>query len=51
MTNKQITGIFLFGISIGALVYLYGGFLKPRLEVYKEVKEGKTSPNQTTTTK
>jgi hypothetical protein len=48
MTSKQITGIFILGISVGALVYIYKGFLKPRLEVYNEIKSGKTSPTQTT---
>lgn len=49
MTNKQILGVAMLGVSVGALVFIYKGFLKPRLEVDAEFKAGKTSPTQTTT--
>jgi hypothetical protein len=49
MTNKKIFGIVLLGASVGALVYIYQGFLKPRLEVDAEFKAGKNAPTQTTT--
>lgn len=51
METKKIIGIVILGASVGLLVYLYKGFLKPRMEVDKEVKDGKTSPTTTTTTK
>jgi hypothetical protein len=50
MQTKKIIGIAILGVSVGLLVYLYKGFLKPRLEVDAEVKSGKTSPTQPTTT-
>jgi len=52
METKKIIGIAMLGISVGILVYLYKGYLKPRLEVDAEIKSGKTAPtNITTTTK
>ena len=50
METKKIIGIVMLGASVGLLVYLYKGFLKPRLEVDSEIKSGKTSPTTTTTT-
>jgi hypothetical protein len=50
METKKIIGIVMLGASVGLLVYLYKGFLKPRLEVDNEIKSGKTSPTTTTTT-
>jgi hypothetical protein len=50
MQTKKIIGIVMLGASVGLLVYLYKGFLKPRLEVDNEIKDGKTSPTTTTTT-
>ena len=50
METKKIIGIVMLGASVGLLVYLYKGFLKPRLEVDAEIKSGKTSPTTTTTT-
>lgn len=50
METKKIIGIVMLGASVGLLVYLYNGFLKPRLEVDAEIKSGKTSPTTTTTT-
>lgn len=49
MNTKKIIGIIILGASVGVLVYLYKGILKPRMEVDAEVKEGKTSPTETTT--
>ena len=49
MTNKQILGVVLLGASVGALVYIYKGFLKPRLEVDAEFKANPTSSTLTTT--
>lgn len=51
MNTKKIIGIIILGASVGGLVYLYKGFYKPRMEVDAEVKDGKTSPTTTTTTK
>lgn len=51
METKKIVGIIILGASVGLLVYLYKGFLQPRMEVDAEVKDGKTSPTTTTTTK
>jgi hypothetical protein len=55
METKKVIGIVILGASVGLLVYIYKGFLKPRLEVDAEVKSGKTSPppppTTTTTTK
>ncbi len=55
MTNKQIIGLVILTASVGALFYVYNGFLKPRLEVDALVKEGKipfpsTTQQQTKTT-
>ena len=47
MESKKIIGIIMLGASVGLLVYLYKGFLKPRMEVDNEVKNGKTSPTTT----
>jgi hypothetical protein len=49
MTTKKIIGIVILGASVGLLVYIYKGYLKPRIEVDNEVKSGKTSPTTTTT--
>lgn len=49
MEGKKIVGIIMLGASVGLLVYLYKGFLQPRMEVDAEIKEGKTSPTITTT--
>lgn len=49
MTNKQILGVAILGLSVGALFYIYNGFLKPRLEVDSAFKAGKNAPTQTTT--
>jgi hypothetical protein len=49
METKKIIGVLLLGASVGLLVYLYKGYLKPRLEVDAEAKSGATS--LTTTTK
>jgi uncharacterized membrane-anchored protein YhcB (DUF1043 family) len=43
METKKIIGIVILGVSVGALVYLYKGFLKPRLEVDKEFNDVKAS--------
>ena len=51
METKKIIGIVMLGASVGLLVYLYKGFLKPRLEVDADIKDGKTSKPETTTTK
>jgi len=51
METKKIIGIIMFGTSIGLLVYIYKGYLKPRLEVDAEVQAGATSPPPKTTTK
>lgn len=48
MTTKKIIGIVILGTSVGLLVYIYKGYLKPRIEVDNEVKSGKTSPTTTT---
>jgi hypothetical protein len=48
MTTKKIIGIVILGASVGLLVYIYKGYLKPRIEVDNEVKSGKTSPTTTT---
>jgi hypothetical protein len=50
MNSKKIIGIIILGASVGLLIYIYKGFLKPRIEVDNEVKSGKTSPTTTTTT-
>jgi hypothetical protein len=47
MTTKKIIGIVILGASVGLLVYIYKGYLKPRIEVDNEVKSGKTSPTTT----
>lgn len=48
MTSKQTIGIILLGASVGALVYLYQGFLKPRLEVDALFKKNQKPKTQTT---
>ena len=50
MNTKKIIGIIILGASVGLLVYIYKGFLQPRMEVDAEIKSGKTSPTTTTTT-
>jgi hypothetical protein len=49
METKKIIGIALLGISVGLLVFIYKGYLKPRLEFDAEVNKVKDS--LTTTTK
>jgi hypothetical protein len=39
MKKKSIFGIVLTTISVGGLIYLYFGFLKPRQEVVKEMEQ------------
>jgi hypothetical protein len=39
MNKKGIFGIVLTTVSVGAIVYLYFGFLKPRQEAYEEMKK------------
>lgn len=51
METKKIIGILLFGTSVGLLVYLYKGYLKPRMEVDAEIKAGATSPTTPKPTK
>ena len=51
METKKIIGIVMLGTSVGLLVYLYKGYLKPRMEVYAQIKSGATSPPPTTTPK
>jgi len=48
METKKIIGIVMLGASVGLLVYLYNGYLKPRLEVNAEILAGATSPTTTT---
>lgn len=50
MKTKNIIGIFMLGASVGLLVYIYKGYLKPRLEVDAEINSGATSPPPITTT-
>ena len=50
MRPRNIIGIVIFGASVGFIVYLYKGFLKPRMEVDAEIKSGKTPPPTTSTT-
>lgn len=49
METKKIIGIIMLGVSVGLLVYIYKGYLKPRLEVDAEIKAGATSPTKITT--
>lgn len=39
MKKSSVIGIALTSLSIGALVYLYFGFYKPRQEVIKEMEQ------------
>ena len=48
METKKIIGILMLGTSVGLLVYIYKGYLKPRMEVYAQIKAGATSPPPTT---
>lgn len=50
MGTKKIIGIVMLGASVGLLVYLYKGYLKPRIDVDKEIKAGATSLSTTTPT-
>ena len=50
METKKIIGIAILGISVGLLVFIYKGYLKPRLEVDAEAKAGATAPTPLTTT-
>jgi len=47
METKKIIGIVMLGASVGLLVFLYKGYLQPRIEVDNEAKDGKTSPTTT----
>ncbi len=49
MGTKKVIGIIMLGASVGFLVFLYKGYLKPRMEVDNEIKDGKTSPTTITT--
>jgi hypothetical protein len=40
MKKKSVFGALLTSLSIGALVYLYFGFYKPRQDVAKEFEQG-----------
>lgn len=51
METKKVIGIVMLGASVGLLVYLYKGYLKPRLEVDAQILAGATSPKTTTTKK
>lgn len=51
METKKIIGIVMLGASVGLLVYLYKGYLKPRLEVDAQILAGATSPTTVTTKK
>lgn len=48
METKKIIGIAMLGISVGLLVYIYKGILKPRLEFDAEISSGAISPQTTT---
>jgi hypothetical protein len=50
MKTKNIIGIVMLGASVGLLVFIYKGYLQPRLEVDAEIKAGATSPTTKTTT-
>jgi hypothetical protein len=54
METKKIIGIIMLGASVGLLVFIYKGYLKPRLAVDKEVQAGtlplSTTAKTTTTT-
>ena len=50
METKKIIGIIMLGASVGLLVFLYKGYLQPRLEVDNELKDVQTSPTTTTIT-
>jgi hypothetical protein len=49
METKKIIGIVMLGVSVGLLVYIYKGYLKPRMEVDSEISSGATSLKPTTT--
>ena len=51
METKKIIGIAILATSVGLLTFIYKGYLKPRLEVDKEIKDGLISPTTIITTK
>lgn len=40
MKKKSVFGALITSLSVGALVYLYFGYYKPRQEVAKELEQG-----------
>ena len=50
METKKIIGIVIISASVGLLVFLYKGYLKPRMEFDSDVKSGKISTKPTLTT-
>jgi hypothetical protein len=50
MKAKRIIGIAIFSIGVGALVYIYKGYYKPKKEVESMSPEQLKKETQTTTT-
>ena len=48
MKAKEITGIVLITVGIGALSFLYFGYIKPRIEVSKELSSAQQTKKPTT---
>ena len=47
MTNKQITGVVILGLSVGVLFYMYNGYIKPRMEAKADLQSGKLTTIKT----
>jgi len=50
MKTKKIIGIAIFSIGVGALVYIYKGYYKPKKEVESMSADQLKKETQTTTT-
>ena len=50
METKKVIGIIMLGASVGLLVFIYKGYLQPRLAVDAEIKSGATPLTSTPTT-
>lgn len=48
MKAKEITGIVLITVGVGALSFLYFGYIKPRIEVSKELSSAQQTKKPTT---
>jgi hypothetical protein len=42
METKKIIGITILAVSVGVFVFIYKGYIQPKIEVDKEFEQGTT---------